>query len=321
MFKQRFFIALLVGLVFFGVRAAYSCLYFPPSYKSQITENLREFFLFHDEKNVHVVIQTHLKSDGPLPERLAWVVPFPALPIKYEESDPALFEELYNLVGAASFGDGMRSKGGMEMPSNALGSVKVHKTEIVGNYKVHPIEIISDVDVKTTATVLDSWLKKKGFISIPFDLQKPYIKKGATFLAIEMTPKGDEADVKPLHITFPIPSAKKAAPFSIPLRLTHDSRVFDLRIYTFGFEKSWPDNDPFWSKHFGDAFIKMNFPQPDLNWMKANPALSRILDKGHGEIRSYMLSGFNREGGLRARQLPSDPTFKWESTKWKPSIR
>ena len=204
-------------------------------------------------------------------------------------------------------------------PSNAMpkSPVLVHATQVIGDYKVHPIEVVSDLDLKNTATVLDSWLTKKGFNSIPFDLQKPYIKKGATFLAIELNPKGTEADVKPLHIIFP----KAGSGFSIPLRLTHDTRAFDLRIYTFGFAKSWADKDAFWSKNFGDAYFKMDYPQSYFEWHRENPAITNLLSQSQGHIRFYSINQFNAPGQLRARQLPKDPTFNWESVKAVPKIR
>jgi len=309
-----------IGVSILGLTASLSavgCLYFAPSYKQTVTENLREFFVFHDEKNVHVILQTHLQASGKLPERLAWVIPFPSLPLKYEETDAKVFEELYGILGIDG-SLGMRSGGLSRNKHPKPGSaVKAHATQVVGNYKVHPLEIVSDVNPQMTASVLDSWLKQKNFITIPFDLQKPYIKKGATFLAIEMTPNGNTADTKPLHITF----EKTGSQFSVPLRMTHDTRVFDIRIYTFGFKKAWKDNDPFWSMHFGDAFNQLSYPQPSFEWHQHNKHITRLIRTQNGEIHAYTLQAFNAEGKLRARQLPSDPTFNWEDTKMKAKIR
>jgi hypothetical protein len=307
---------MLAGSFVLGLNSL-ACLYFPPDYKTTISENLREFFLFHDKDNVHVIIQTHLKADGTLPAKMAWVVPFPSLPLRYSEADPKLFEELYNAIGSSQAAFGGISKGGLRSapPEGAAPLVKVHSAQVVGNYKVHPLEILSDANSQATATVLDAWLKKMGFITIPYDLQKPYIAKGATFLAIEFMPQGNESDIKPLHIVFP-----KSDRFSIPLRMTHDTRVFDLRIYTFGFGKTWKDQDPFWSLHFGDSGTRVNYPQSNLEWNLQNKALNGVLNGLHGDFEYYERNHFNQEGQLRARQLPSDPTFQWVSTEWKPNI-
>jgi hypothetical protein len=286
-----------------------ACFYYPLSYKDTITENTREFFLFHDAEDVHVILQTHFSAKKELPVRLTWVIPFQVLPKKYEEAHAQIFEELQRITG--SFGAAIMRPGSKGAEGSGSGGVapppvKAHHVQQVGDYKVHPLEIVSDVDPKHTASVLDDWLRKKNFNTIPFDLQKPYLKKGATFLAIEMNPKGKEASSKPLHIIFP----KTGEYFSIPLRLTHDDRVFDLRIYTFGFQKAWLYNNEIWNKHLHDGGYGTHFPQQE----DETTAVSKLLRGQQGYLQDYALNGFNRPGGLRARQLTEDPTFQWQKT-------
>src|SRR4051812_22506483 len=178
---------------------ALACMHYRPDYK--VEEGTKHVFMFHDGKRAHLIINTDLKTDQQsLPDRLAWVLPFPVLPEKYEETDPAIFVELGNLLYPSPKGEGLSiggAKGRGMQPSNAI---KVHATKYVGHYEIHPIEVLS---IEDHGKALNDWLASHEFIPMPADLQEPYLRKGAVFLAVNMSLKGlKKADLKPLHVTY-----------------------------------------------------------------------------------------------------------------------
>jgi hypothetical protein len=49
----------------------------------------------------------------------------------------------------------------------------------------------------------EAWLKKHGFNTVPDELQKPYLRKGAYFLAVRIITGGEASRMKPLDIAYP----------------------------------------------------------------------------------------------------------------------
>ncbi len=83
-------------------RVTLACEHTPRGYKDVVTEKTKQALLFHDGENAHLVIKTSLQSapkngkgTANLPPVMAWVIPLPSLPSKYEEADPQLFEQLF----------------------------------------------------------------------------------------------------------------------------------------------------------------------------------------------------------------------------------
>lgn len=218
-------IQLLFVVILFLVKNAFACLHFSKDFKGSLTEGTQEFLVFHDGQNAHMVLRTELMAKK-YPKEIAWVLPFPSLPSKYEEVEGPLFFELDQLFPEKKV-DYASSKG---MPSAAgfegRGGVKIHQSVTVGNYQIHPIEILNE----KSGEELNQWLTKNKFNSMPKDKQKRYIKKGATFLAIRMNlnrPSGRSLQSRPLHVVY------KSENLSVPILFTHDNRVFDLKLYVF----------------------------------------------------------------------------------------
>ncbi len=196
--------------------------------KYVVTEKTKEALVFHDGKNAHLIIQTQLQSDKAMPSSLAWVIPLPSLPVRYEEADPELFKELLFLTEP-------KQPGRMFNPLNPFQGIaggaqedtpdiKVHRAKAVGSYKIQPIEILND----TAGEALNRWLMANGFGAVPAENQRHYLKKGAVFLALKLGHlQGSAATVKPLHIVYP------ADRLSVPLKFSSHSGVFDLLLYTF----------------------------------------------------------------------------------------
>jgi hypothetical protein len=95
----------------------------------------------------------------------------------------------------------------------------------VGNYEIVPIEIKDVASPSGAGEEMNGWLRGNGYIELPPDIQKPYLKKGAVFLAIKIRPEGEAIELKPLWISY------RSDRMEFPLRFTHDYRTFDLNLY------------------------------------------------------------------------------------------
>lgn len=203
---------------------ASACLHFPEEYPHKLKEGTKRALSFHDGKNAHRVLSTEIsvEGDGKLPRKLAYVVPFPSLPIKFEEADAKLFTELHEWFKARwkDVRPVYRDRGMSRAPAPGYSGFTVLPSQSVGNYHITPIRV--DDGNLETASAFNEWLTEKKFIPIPLEKQKPYLFPGAVFLAIELNLTGSEASFKPLHVTY------KADSLALPLRLTHDSRTFDV---------------------------------------------------------------------------------------------
>lgn len=146
---------------------SHSCFYFDKAYKGKITEGQKDIFLFHDGENAHLVVQIILRSKK-FPAEIAWILPFPTLPSKYEEMNGPFFFELRSFFKTdtghrkGSYGLGAAAGGGPKE------GIKVHPTITEGQYTIQPIEILKD----NSAKELNAWLKKNNFNSMPHENQK-----------------------------------------------------------------------------------------------------------------------------------------------------
>src|SRR6185437_3772412 len=138
-------------------------------------------------------------------------------PKHYEEVSNDVFKELTGLVSVQR-----QASWGMRGPRAAKG-ILVHEPKEVGQYKIQEIEIVDENSGKE----LNAWLAAHHYNEMPLDLQKPYLKKGAVFLAITVTLDSKDASFKPLHIAYP------ANDLRLPIKFTHDTRVFDVNVFVF----------------------------------------------------------------------------------------
>lgn len=282
----------LFSLVLLSASITCACFHYPGSFKNKMTEGRKSVFLFHDGENAHMVIQTTLRAKK-FPSELAWVLPFPSLPNKYEEINGPFFQELQSILPrkmmlgqkglpASAFGDGRGGGGG----------IKVHETVVFDQYKIQPIEILKD----NSAAEFNSWLKKNKFNPMPFENQKYYLKKGAVFLAIRMqlnNPTATELTARPLHIVY------KSDRVSVPLKFTHDARTFDLELYVFSKKELNVD--------LSRTYLKKQDSVAYRN-ERLHPFVDSIVGKKEGYISRYEGEELNtKEKSLK--DLKDDPLF------------
>jgi hypothetical protein len=273
--------------------SAQGCLYFDSNYDPGLfQETQREALLFRDSSDPGVV-NLILKSSvqGQLPPKLAWVVPLPSNPLDYREVDPEIFQELRKF-----FQDSYQTRGAgeNEIPKVPQ-SISVHAKKTVGNYEIVPIEILSE---ESGGKELNKWLKEQGFIELPSEVQKPYLKKGATFLAIKLKPSGDNLELKPLLIRYRSPEMR------FPLRFTHDYRTFDLDLYIVHPEASQPSGIPGASS---GAMSQIRSMTSDVDSaLEVCPTLEEYL----GENNDLVLTRLNIRGvntTFETKDLQRDP--------------
>lgn len=212
-----FFWILVVG---FNAGSASACLYFDKSIAlHSFNETDREALLFHDGDATNLILKTGFS--GTLPKKLAWVFPVASKPLAYKVTSQEVFRDLASIMQSNM----PRSKG-LSRDDSFFGEapqhgIKMHKAEHVGNYEIIPIEILSE----SSGNELNSWLKNQGFIESPKEIQSPYLKKGAFFLAIRASLKGSDSELQPLWIRY------KSKSLIFPLRFTHEYRSFDSKVY------------------------------------------------------------------------------------------
>lgn len=275
----------------FTTQSTLACLHFPNSYQSRLQEGLQEVFMFHDGKDAHMVVRTNLESKK-FPSEVAWVIPFPSLPSKYEEIKGVFFEEVKSL-----FDDGDEGSKGMISKSLGRGGTgndgfKIHETVVLDSYKIQPIEILNE----GAGNEFNVWLKKNKFNPMPLENQKYYLKKGAVFLAIRMNldkPTTENLASKPLHIVYP------ADKLTMPIKFTHDTREFDLDLYVFSKKQLNKDLSAMYLKDKGSV-LYMN--------KRNKPFLDSLIGKQKGYITKYAGYGLNKNGQL-INKLATDPEF------------
>lgn len=268
----------------------YGCLHFGKKFVGKVDQGTEQAFLFHDGALAHLIIKTDLHAKGgKLPKEVSWVLPFPAIPKSYAEADNKILEELTGFVSpeAQSWG----SKGGPTVRSNGK-SIRVHEPKEVGQYKIQEIEMLDDKGGKE----LNAWLAEHQYNPMPLDLQKPYLKKGAVFLAITVKLDEKDATFKPLHVAYP------AKELSLPLKFTHDNRVLDVNLFVF---TSKPLDDsasrkPYWN------FVAKEVYEPGT--AKVYPALGKELGVRTGFLTRFEGRKLNT-AGRKLRELSADPTF------------
>lgn len=301
-------------LLFFTLLAftfqALACIHYPIRSGSSevLKEGTKHVFMYHDGKKAHMIINTDLSltGDGPAPDTIAWVLPFPSKPTKYKEVDAALFSELKDFLqktrtqDIGSYGVGIAVKG------VAPRGIKTHKVKYVGNYRIQPIEILTEESGKE----LSDWLLKNGYNSMPEEKQKPYLKKGAFFLAVKMKvgkPKDGRLNLKPLHITYSSPT------LSFPLRFTHDTRTFGIELFVFTPYNIYSKDrevQTFVPEKYLTEFASSRYNKAAID-KKIYPSLIRVLGKLDGYLYRFTGENLNSPGKL-LKDLDRDPVFNPE---------
>ncbi len=270
----------------------WACIHYPADFKASLAEGKQEFFLFHDGQNAHMVLRTELTAKK-FPKEIAWILPFPSIPSKFDEVDGPLFMELRQLFPSHDLLEMGNSKG---RPATADGGgsdgIKLHQPVSVGDYQIQPIEILDEKSGKE----LNKWLKLNKFNPMPSDKQKRYIKKGAAFLAIRMkmnSPGGGKLLSRPLHVTY------KANTLSVPMLFTHDNRIFDIDIYVH----TQTENKQDLSKMYLDRENSVAYKREHLR-----PMVEQLVGERSGWITLFKAKELNSKS-KKLSSLKNDPSF------------
>jgi len=270
---------------------ASGCIHMDTRYdRSKFKETAREALMWRDlsdPRMVNLVLKSGAK--GEMPPDMAWVFPLPSVPVEYKETEGDIFGELdksfgdFAILGIRGGRDGMIAKG------VALQGIIVHEKEVVGDYEIVPIEI---VDETSGGQELNHWLDSQGYATVGEELQAPYLKKGACFLAVKVKPKSESVELKPLLIRYPSKEIK------FPLRFSHDDRAFDFNLYLVGEDgmnvAGVPDG-------VGDILT-----QELDEALGVCPSLADLISEGGGRsITRVALRGANSE--FMIRDLSEDP--------------
>lgn len=269
-----------------------ACYHFSKNFEGRISVGAQRALLFYDERLAHMVLQTDI-SAAKLPQEIAWVLPFPSLPAKYEQIEGPLFAEIYGLLpNPIDIANDVNSLRSSNSPRGAS-SIKVHKMIEVGSYQIQPIEILKNGSGKA----FNSWLKKNKFNAMALEKQKRYLEKGAVFLAIRMRlshPDGGQFVSKPLHVTY---AAKQ---LSYPILFTHEGRIFDLDIYVFSKRPLEKSLDAFYLKRADAIQFKRG----------SHPSIDSLLPQD-GFLNLYYSKELNSKDKSLG-SLNSDPSFSLE---------
>jgi hypothetical protein len=210
--------------IFLIAQPCLACIYFPDDIDpSQFKEVEREALMFRSKDDpgiVNLIVKSSLQ--GKLPSEMAWVLPFPSMP-EVKEADPEIFSELRSYFAPKPIEIfGLRSKEAGAAAALPRSAIEIHSAVHVGNHEIVPIEI---KDAGGAGEEMNDWLRGNGYIELPSEIQKPYLAKGAVFLAIKVRTGGEAMELKPLWISY------KSDKMEFPLRFTHDYRTFDLNLY------------------------------------------------------------------------------------------
>lgn len=289
--NKHLFVALVITLLV--SRLAQACLHFNKDYKTSIEEGRKIAFLFHDGKFAHMVVKTDVEvRKGRLPKRLAWVLPFPTLPTQYEEVDEKVFKELFALLNEEKLSKAALQRSDRQgvYAGNSAPAFHLHPKVEVGKYRIQPIEILGP----SNANDFNNWLMKNHFNPMPMQNQQRYLTKGAVFLAIETSPNGQQAHLKPLHISYP------SETLSFPLRFTHDTRRFGMDLFVHTTEQFQPLDTP--------SYFDFTEQIP-ASRSKTSPHLAKLIQGRPGYITWFSGNDLNGPGKALS-ELADDPRFK-----------
>ncbi|WP_168210480.1 DUF2330 domain-containing protein [Persicimonas caeni] len=213
--------ALLVALVltasFFVPSSVSACLHAmretvaQGSKTTELTQRGQKALIYHDGEVEHLVMDVSYASDEPL-EKLAWILPLPAVPTDYGTVDPGFIDEVHGFfnprwvrekplrrLGLKSAG---RGRGGSRSTTKALELLPAQKT---GPFEIQPIKVRGSLGQEK----LQQWMVDNGFQRIPHQNLDYYITRKWMFLAIKALPAEGEqtlpkdGELPPLRVSFP----------------------------------------------------------------------------------------------------------------------
>lgn len=175
----------------------------------------------------------YLVKSGELSRRLAWVIPVPEAPIIVGSMSAEPFLDAFRATD--------RQRGVREaVPQGTLLS-KQKTAPITDGYAIGPIEV-GRYKIKTlkhrgldAAKEVNSWLRKRRFEALPVESLHDYLKRGWTFVLVEVDArkparaKKDSGALKPLRLVFrskdlvlPLKIASHRGPFRSEVSILTD---------------------------------------------------------------------------------------------------
>ncbi|MBI4229346.1 MAG: DUF2330 domain-containing protein [Planctomycetes bacterium] len=220
-----------LGALQAGARA---CICAPRDYKGSHEETAQEAIVFWQEGREDLVLKVDYRltpaQGEALPASLAWVIPVPAVPDRYEEEDPDIFVDMFEAwekqtnppLPVASESEQVPSFGDEEPVG-----IDLLPKATVGAYEIQPIRTRGSEG----AAALDAWLGGNGFGTVPPGDMAYYVERDWVWLAIRIHPtEGEgtlaaEGGLRPLRISF----ASEGIVY--PLKFSTGQGVFDVNLY------------------------------------------------------------------------------------------
>ncbi|MEM6956310.1 MAG: DUF2330 domain-containing protein [Myxococcota bacterium] len=170
----------------------------------------------------HLVLGVDARLEDTTPDKLAWVVPVPNVPDKYETVEGPLFQELHRWVR-------LEETSGLRVADVGGGAardpLRVLRATRAGPYLIQPIQGKGPA----AAAAMNGWMTREGFQPIPDETLRYYIERNWTFLAVRVVPNDEgfsqREGLPPLHMAF---AAERPV---YPLKLSTHMGRYAVRIY------------------------------------------------------------------------------------------
>ena len=251
-----------------------ACLHPEEEFKYPIKAGAQRGLVYFDNGYQHMVVRPGYKVDAEgLTVKndavegftsLAWVIPLPSLPDRYEEASEEMFTELdeftqaYETVGRNSADSPRENRHSLEDQNSGAEFLEPVK---VGSYTIQPVKAHGEIG----GLELNGWLKDNKFGAIDAKVLEYYIEKDWYWLAVKLENKAGlpaSGNVKPLHMGF-----KTETPV-YPLKIQQGRGALDLELWVI--TKSEIDTEA--SRKFGLETIEQREPMHEQHNRKSNLA-------------------------------------------------
>jgi hypothetical protein len=193
-----------------------------------VTQRGQQAIIIHHDGREELIIEVDYQS-AQAPPSLAWVIPLPSIPDRYEITSPTLFEEMEQAAELNWGHVGCRSRGPAQQSApipTSIPALNLLEVVAVGPYTIQPIQASGELGL----AALGRWMTDNGFSEIPEEELAYYIQRQWVFLAVRATPPeggemGTAGALPPLHISF-LTSA-----IVYPLKLSAHMGVFPVTLY------------------------------------------------------------------------------------------
>lgn len=305
----------------------------PIDYKGSLEERSQEAIIIFREGTAtksavqDLIIKIRVEGDA---SNFAWIVPLPNPPKTTKES-PKLFKELHRYVQArkspprpkekSNGADGEKKPLSQATPE----AVEVVSREVVGKFDVAVVK-------ENRAGVLNEWLRKEGFQSLPGgeELIEEYRRKGYVFACtkvneVTLAKGASQAELHPLRFTFET-GGRDGIYF--PMRITGlQTKPFDINLYVFyrawindrinayGYERQG------FQRNFRDWDSRACEPNAGKQWWQAKkdpylrdyakrlPTVTKFFKTHHSGARFYLTN--IQAHGLRPKKVLAASNDLW----------